>query len=103
MGYELHITRAADWASSESSPITESEWLAATGADGRIKRYPGNSEFTWRSADGPAMYWVRDQINIKGVRDAAEIGEIATFAETLNARLEGDDGETYDAHGQPTQ
>lgn len=33
MGYDLHITRAADWTQSESNPITEAEWEAHVALD----------------------------------------------------------------------
>jgi hypothetical protein len=33
MGYDLHITRAADWSDSESNPITFEEWVAYVDMD----------------------------------------------------------------------
>jgi hypothetical protein len=101
VGYELHITRADDWTASEDSPITEAEWQAAADADPRIEVFDGNSEPTWKSVDGPSMYWFEGQVTVKGVQTEAEIGEIAAFAANLGARLQGDDGETYDVSGRP--
>jgi hypothetical protein len=101
VGYELHITRADDWVASESLPITEAEWLAAAEADPRIEVFSGNSGPTWQSAEGPSLRWFEGQVNIKGVESQSQVGEIAAFAANLGARLQGDDGETYDLSGRP--
>jgi hypothetical protein len=110
MAYELHITRADDWTESEDDPIDRAEWEEAAAADQRLVEAGevnwtdlGNiAVFTWRDENGPSFLWRDGQINVKGVRGEAEIGEIARFAQTLGAVLMGDDGETYDESGSPS-
>jgi hypothetical protein len=101
VGWELHITRADDWLGSEASPISEAEWFAYIATDSRIRRFGTSSVATWNAEDGPSMSWSGGQINVKGVRSEAEIGEIAAVAAGLGASLQGDDGETYDLFGRP--
>jgi hypothetical protein len=106
-GYELHLTRAADWTKASTSPIARTEWEAAARSDRRLVEDgfvdwsdSGRSAvFEWGASDGPAMYWRSDQVMVKGVRSAAEIGEIVAFAQRLSANVVGDDGEWYDATG----
>jgi len=45
--------------------------------------------------DGPVLYWVEDQVNIKGVDDPAQITELSDLARRFNAMIQGDDGELY--------
>ena len=42
---------------------------------------------------------MRGRVRVKRLRSDEELGELARFARTLDARLIGDDGEQYDEQG----
>ena len=46
MGWEIHITRADDWAESDQQPITTDEWLTLIDADPELVIDPrGNGPY----------------------------------------------------------
>jgi hypothetical protein len=111
VGYELHITRAADWFDSAEDPITQHEWEAF--ADGHPDMRPrGTIEFAdadaqpvfgHTCADGTvvSLWWYQGRIDIAGVRTKLAQNTLAPMAEALNARLVGDDGEQYEGGRRP--
>lgn len=121
MGYEVHITRKADWFDEEGAVITLDEWLeyVASDPDMRADGYaearmpngtvlrtedPGIAVWTaWsRHNEGGGMAWFcyrEDHISFKSV-DTEVLKKMYQIAETLGARVQGDDGETYDANGE---
>jgi hypothetical protein len=95
VGYELHITRAQDWSTSATKPITQTEWSSIAVGDPRLARTAEATAFTLGGADGPVLYWVADQINVKGIDDPAQITELSDVARLFDAVVQGDDGEVY--------
>jgi hypothetical protein len=57
--------------------------------------------YVWGDMDGPSFIWQEGQIDVKGVRSDAEIGDIVQLARGLRATVQGDDGETYSDDGRP--
>jgi len=114
MGYDLHITRAADWAESDSRPITLDEWrryvasdremhmqriAEVTCPDGSILRYESEGLAVWVPRSHPAeervwFDWRRGQIAVNTPDDEV-VRKMVCIAGALNARVQGDDGEYY--------
>ena len=108
MSDALHITRADDWVDSANAPISAEEFVRAATAEPRAIHLaslgcaPSPDEvptFVWREEGWPSLSWMRGRVRVKGLRSDEEIGELARFARTLDARLIGDDGEQYDEQG----
>jgi hypothetical protein len=84
LGYDLHITRKNHW-TDEGPDISADEWKAI------LVDEPGLSErFDFR--DG--------RIVVKNP-DQATIAKMVAIAESLGARVQGDDGELYGSAEQP--
>jgi hypothetical protein len=100
MGYDVHITRAADWTDSESDPITPAEWLGFVAADPELRLAPecGFGEYfaTW-TVDGVERTWFdlgEGDIQTKNPeRDT--IRKMLEIAARFGAKVQGDDGEVY--------
>jgi hypothetical protein len=121
MGYDVHITRAEDWADGSSDPITLEEWLTyvaddpemqldgiaeTTAPDGTVLRYQGEGLSVWTAYSGHGlqgnMVWFDygdGNITVKNP-DAEILAKMNAIAEALGARVQGDEGEFYDAEGQ---
>jgi hypothetical protein len=116
MGYDIHITRKANWFDDEPK-ISLEEWealaesdpmLSATGTiswtiNGNLVeakifdvREPGD-----RDDIAAALYWdPGGDVSAKNPTQAG-IAHMATIAARLSAKVQGDDGECYDAQGNP--
>jgi hypothetical protein len=100
MGYDLHITRAADWSDNEGAEITAEEWLAFVAADPELTLAESNGPcfVHW---SGPSIHsdpwldWAEGNIYTKNP-DQALMDKMVEIACRLNARVQGDDGEVYD-------
>jgi hypothetical protein len=122
MGYELHITRKEHWWDPEGPEISMAEWLALVAADpemrldgyaearldnGHVLRteQEGLSVWTAYSEHGRGgnmawfAYW-RGEITVKNPDDEI-IRKTWLVAQFLSAKVQGDDGETYDAAANP--
>lgn len=121
MGYDVHITRADDWTESASVPISLEDWLAvvdrdpelrlertasATTAEREIVSFesPGLSVWTgWsRHGAGGSFAWIDHsdgEIVVKNP-DEEVLRKMHQIARALGARVQGDDGEEYDATGR---
>lgn len=120
MGYDVHITRAADWTNSESNPITLDEWLAYIESDPELRldgfaeastpagdqiRYenPGLAVWTqWpgHDQDGNQAWFDHSggRIVVKSP-DNAILAKMCAIAKKMGARVQGDEGEYYpEAH-----
>ncbi|MFN8443118.1 MAG: hypothetical protein U0175_20255 [Caldilineaceae bacterium] len=116
MGYELHITRADSWLESESAPITLEEWrdyvatdpqmrmegfAEANVADGSRLRYEHDGLAVWIAYSGHDhegnMAWFNHQEGRIVVKNPDEeiIAKMRIIAAALNAKVFGDDGESY--------
>ena len=99
MGYDLHITRAEDWANNTGHTITADEWLKIVAEDSelRLAGYNGPYFALWT---GPSKYpdpwldWMDGNIYSKNP-DKASVQKMLQIAAQLRARVQGDDGEIY--------
>jgi hypothetical protein len=115
MGYDLHITRAEDWSSSEETPIALEEWLAYIASDpemrldnsaevevdGQVLRLESAGLAVWtafRGHDaGGNMAWFHysdGNVDVKNP-DREILGKMLQIADRLGANVQGDDGERY--------
>jgi len=116
MGYDVHITRAADWTESESLPIRLDEWKSYVALDsefaleiaavaelqgGGVLAYDNDGLAVWTAFTGHAIdgnkawFDYRDgRIVVKNPNDEM-IRKMKTVAAHLNARVIGDEGELY--------
>ena len=101
MGYDLHITRAKHWAENESREITRDEWFALVAGDPDLTLDPVNGDdfALWSGRcryPEPWFNWWRGNISSKNP-DQLIIAKMIQIAAKLGARVQGDDGEFYDA------
>jgi hypothetical protein len=115
MGYDLHITRAADWSESETRPISIEEWLAYVTSDpemrldnyaqvdidGSVLRHESEGIAVWTTYSGHGvggnMAWFSysdGQVQVKNP-DREILGKMLQIANRLEAKVQGDDGEKY--------
>jgi hypothetical protein len=113
MGYEVHITRKTNLFD-EGPEISLEEWEAYADSDPLLSvhgwvtwRIDGNSVrakiFVVREAGNPdtaALCWYRGDISAKNPSPAG-IVHMVSIADRLNAKVQGDDGEFFDAQGNP--
>ena len=122
MGYDVHITRATHWADSRAHPISFDEWKSylrsdkemrldnratgvTTAGDTIVTESPGIAVWvSWKKdgfGGGHAWFSYRDgEITVKDP-DRDILRKMFTIAVALKARVQGDEGETYDAKGDP--
>ena len=82
MGYDVHITRRENWWDEEGQDINTAEWEAVVTADPDLGTAP--------------LWWTTGRIVSKNPSDAV-IAKMRVVAKALHARVQGDDGEYYDA------
>ena len=82
MGYDVHITRRENWWDEEGQDITAAEWEAVVAGDPGLAVAP--------------MWWNAGRIVSKNPSDAV-IATMREVAVVLEAKVQGDDGEHYDA------
>ncbi len=116
MGYDFHITRAADWTESESAPILLDEWKAyvasdpdfrldnfaeATTPQGTTIRYGNEGLAVWTAypkhgRDGNIAWFDYRHGRIVVKNADSEIREkMKDLAKFFGGRVVGDDGEEY--------
>jgi len=116
MGYQLHITRAQDWHKSSLDPISLNEWVAFVSSDSEMRfdqcatattpvgntlQYQSEGLAVWDSYSGNGkngnFAWFDFQNGEVVVKNPDEeiIAKMCRVAQTLNARVQGDDGEFY--------
>lgn len=101
MGWEIHITRAKDWADSDTQPITEEEWLTLVHSDAELViDSRGNGRFfaLWlahsRDNDHPWFDWSYGQIHTTHP-DQQTLTKALQIAAQLKAHVQGDECEEY--------
>ena len=119
LGYNVHITRAQNWYESEENPISLDEWKAYIESDPEMRldgfakvmtpdgilRYENEGLAVWKlhsrhGAGGKAwINWSRSQIDVKNP-DVEMHCKMFAIATALAARVQGDEGELYDARGK---
>ena len=98
MGYELHITRRKQWFD-EGDDIAREEFLAYVRSDPEFS-YPGEAgeDFAdWKSPTADYTTWLQwfDGRVITKNPEAEFVDKMVAVAKKLNAKVQGDDGETY--------
>jgi hypothetical protein len=107
MGYDLHITRRADWCDPDSGPpITRQEFERVVLGDPRFRRDEGmGPDFavlidpTCASDDAPWLWWQSGEIKSKNP-PRSFFNLMFEIATTLSARVVGDDDEEYGPDGR---
>lgn len=100
MGWEVHMTRAEDWAESAQRPITSDEWLTVVKADPELRIDEANGPYfaVWSGAcsyPGGGWFDWRDGCVSTKSPDRAILGKLLELARRLGAVVQGDDGEVY--------
>jgi hypothetical protein len=104
VGYDLHITRRKNW-SEAGNDITAEEWLAYVAKDPELSLFPENGPHfaLWsgksKHAD-PWLDWFNGNVYTKNP-DEALIDKMLAIARSLNAQVQGDDGEIYRSAQEP--
>jgi hypothetical protein len=106
MGYDLHITRRDHW-TDDGADIALSEWQAIVERDPDLAWQPelGPTFAIWSGPSGRYEHWLawtNGTLYAKNP-DAPLIDKMATIARLLHARVQGDDGEFYDAADSPVE
>ena len=104
MGYDLHITRAKNWAENEGAKIRAEEWLQLVEADPELSLAADNGDYfaLWT---GPSSYpdpwfdWWEGNVMTKNP-DPPIVAKMIELAQRLGGRVQGDDGETYLPEGR---
>jgi len=102
MGYDLHITRRAEWHDHDSGPeITQAEWLAYIKSSPNFKLAGQNGPCLadWTKSGlpeghGPWIDWSDGELYSKNPPPEL-ILEMIRIAAHFNAKVQGDDGEDY--------
>jgi len=121
MGYDVHITRRAEWFEEEGPEITLDEWLAVIRDDpemrldgyaeaslpsGKVLRVDDASMAVWTAYSkhgvGGNMAWMwHSHGNVMAKNpDDEMLCKMWQLAERLSARVQGDEGELYGPDGQ---
>ena len=121
MGYEVRITRKQDWSDQEGPEIPLTEWIAVVAADpemrldgfadasvggGAILRIESDGLSVWTAysrhrENGPMVWFDFRQGNVVVKNPDTEVlRKMWSLAEALSAKVQGDEGEVYDAAGQ---
>ncbi len=98
-GYDLHITRKVFWADDAGPNITFEEWQEHLKTDPQIVRDTANGPQDFWVSIGRESFplWYRPELGelyTKNPSDAA-IKKLEDIAHTLDAKVQGDDGEFY--------
>ena len=107
MGYDVHITRAGNWAENQGREIAESEWHAVIGADPELRLAGCNGPHfaIWEGHpedDEAWLDWFEGNVFTKNP-DEPLVGKMREIAQRLDAKVQGDDGEIYDSAAAPVQ
>ena len=112
MEYDLHITRKNDWADRKGPRISLAEWFALVRADPemRLDAYEPENLSVWteyaQTHEAGTKAWFlysNGEISVKNPNEDI-IRKMRAIAHALSAKVQGDDGETYDSYAsEPDQ
>jgi hypothetical protein len=99
MGYDLHVTRKEYWCDETGPEISLDEWIRYATSDGEIQPDPANpGDENWivvLEEDSWPLWWrTTGEIHTKNPEDGM-IQKLVSIADSLNARVLGDDEEIY--------
>jgi hypothetical protein len=120
VGYDVHITRKEHWSDEAGPEISLDEWLHYVGSDPEMRldgfaeaALPGGSvlrtespgiavwtTYSGHEVDGNMAWFCHfgDRVTVKNP-DEEILQKMARIAQTLAAKVQGDDGEEYDLQG----
>jgi hypothetical protein len=99
MGYDLHITRRADW-SGAGNDITADEWLKLVASDPELTLDRNNSPHHATLKGSNSWFdWEDGCISTKSP-DTAGAKKLFAIAQRLSAKVQDDDGEFYTSPDQ---
>ena len=110
MGYNIYITRKDHWADESGEQITHEEWEEYVKSDAELtlEDYVKDEGFSvWRGysrhEENVRIAWFSHlEGNIYTKNPDEEILEKSlSIAQAINGKVQGDDGEVYDAKGKP--
>jgi hypothetical protein len=119
MGYDVHITRKRRWSDENGPEIPLDEWVAVVRADGdmrldgyaetrvrdgRILRIENEGLSVWtaysrHSENGMAWFSFHHGNVVVKNPDPEILQKMWSLAQGLSAKVQGDEGEVYDASG----
>ena len=99
MGYDIRITRAADWDANAGSEIAAEEWLAIVEADPDLAPDPENGPFSVSYGESRWLDWFEGNVFTTDP-DQTTVGKMLDIAGRLSAFVQGDDGERYETADQ---
>jgi len=121
MGYEVYITRKTDWHDDDGPEIKLDEWCSlvnesadmrldgyaeATTSSGEVLRIDKEGLSVWTSyskheenGNMAWFYYLRGNISVKNP-DEEILKKMYLLSESLDAKLQGEEGEIYDKDGQ---
>ena len=99
MGYDAYITRAPHWIDSEGYEIERNEWLDLIESDGELHLAPEYGQCFAVFGDAATssqrwLDWAQGNVFTKNP-DETTLRKMLDLAERLNAKVQGDEGETY--------
>jgi len=107
MGYDVHITRAEQWSENEDAVISLEEWERCVEEDPELIPDPDNGMpmAVWTAHPNgakawPWLSWQDGNITSKNPDDAL-LEKMLSIAASLDAKVQGDDGEVYPLAGAP--
>lgn len=102
MGYDVHITRASNWADNEGRQITADEWKSCLDADPELSPDPDNGPHSvlWRAhpegREDAWLDWFGGNIYTTNP-DGPLLEKMLTIARQLEAEVKGDDDRVYES------
>ena len=99
MGVDLHITRAEHWSENEHAQISSEEWLRYVESDPELHAWTENGKHfaRWSGAskyEEPWLDWFQGNVYTKWP-DTALYQKMLRIAESLNAKVQDDEGTNY--------
>jgi len=101
MGYDVHITRANNWAANSGSQIDATEWMNVLQQDPDLATDPENGEFAakyLKESEGWLDWFDGNIFTTNPTRPT--VAKMLEIAQRLQAHVQGDEGEVYESAEQ---
>ncbi|RYD63774.1 MAG: hypothetical protein EOP83_11290 [Verrucomicrobiaceae bacterium] len=99
MGYDVHVTRKELWCDEDGPEISLEEWKDYVAKDPDIEpdaENPSHENYVLKiGPDQWPMWWTAGEICAKNP-DEVVVEKFLVIARALGAKVQGDDGETYE-------
>jgi hypothetical protein len=100
MGYDIHITRRADWSDESGRAIADDEWSRLAAGDPALRHAPDSGIVFYEYAEGNGWFDLADGCILSKNPSKATLGKAHELAAKLRAKVQGDDGEVYLPNGE---